>query len=168
MNEVLNSIRERRSIRSFTDEPVSKEDIERILEAARWTPSGLNNQPWRFVVIRDEETKSKLAECTKYSDTVEEAQVLIAIYLDKERGYDQTKDTQAIGACCQNIWLAAHSLGLGAVWNGEILNHKECVENVLETRGGLKLMALFCIGHPAEEPASNRLPLKDLIIETYE
>lgn len=164
MNKVLESIRERRSVRKFTGEAVSEEEIEEILEAARWAPSGKNNQPWRFLVVRDESEKSKLADCTHYADTIDQAQVLIVVYLDNEKSYDRTKDVQSIGACCQNIWLAAHSLGLGAVWNGEILNHKECVEEVLETPEKLELMAVFCIGHPAEEPTSDRVPLEDLLI----
>lgn len=164
MNKVLESIRERRSVRKFTDEPVTEEEIEQILEAARWAPSGKNNQPWRFLVIRQGDEKAKVAECTHYSDTVRQARVLIAVYLDRKATYDRTKDVQSIGACCQNIWLATHSLGLGAVWNGEILNHRGCVEEVLETPEELELMALFCIGHPAERPTSNRLPLEDLVM----
>lgn len=165
MNKVLESIKNRRSVRKFTDEPVSKEKVEKVLEAARWSPSGKNNQPWQFLVIEDENTKSKIAECTHYSNTVEQSQVLIAVYLDKENTYDRTKDVQSMGACCQNIWLAAHSLGLGAVWNGEIRNHKECVKKALGTSDELELMALFCLGHPAEEPDSNRKPIEELLIK---
>ncbi len=164
MNKVLESIKERRSVRSFTDEDVSEEKIEKVLEAARWAPSGKNNQPWKFLVVRDEDEKSEIADCTHYSDSVEQAEVLILVYLDEERGYDRTKDVQGIGACCQNIWLAVHSLGLGAVWNGEILNHRDRVREVLGTPENLELMALFCIGHPAEEPSSSREPLEDLVI----
>lgn len=58
-----------------------------------------------------------------------------------------------------------HSLELGAVWNGEIINHKECAEEILDTPEELELMALFCIGHPAEELNSNRKPIKDLLIK---
>jgi len=165
MNKVFEAIRERRSVRRFAKESVSEEKITKILEAARWAPSGKNNQPWKFKVVSGEDEKSALAECTHYSDTIKQASVLIAVYLDSERGYDRTKDIQSIGACCQNIWLAAHSLGLGAVWNGEILNHKRCVRKVLETPENLELMAVFCIGHPAEESTSDRLPLEELVIE---
>lgn len=165
MNKVLEAIRERRSIRRFTDEDVSVEKIEKILEAARWAPSGKNRQPWKFLVVRDEDEKSKIANCTSYSDAVEQAQVLILVYLDEKKSYNRIKDAQGIGACCQNTWLAVHSLGLGAVWNGEILNHEESVQDVLETPENLELMALFCIGHPAEKPTSSRVSLENLVIE---
>ncbi|KXB05758.1 hypothetical protein AKJ49_00130 [candidate division MSBL1 archaeon SCGC-AAA382A03] len=165
MNKILESIRERRSVRHFTNEPVPEEKVEKILEAARWAPSGKNNQPWKFLVVREENKKSEIANCTHYSKTVNRAKVLIVVYLDNEKVYDRTKDIQSVGACCQNIWLATHALGLGAVWNGEILNHKKCVEKILETPESLELMAIFCIGNPAENPTSERIPLEDLLIE---
>ncbi len=165
MNEILESIRERRTVRSFTEEPIEDEKIEKILEAGRWAPSGKNNQPWKFKVIRGEEEKNRIAECTHYTDVVKDAQLLVLVYLDDESTYDRTKDVQSIGACCQNMCLAAHSLNLGAVWNGEILNHKECVGEVVKTGSNLELMALLCFGHPGEKPSSNRVPLEDLIID---
>lgn len=70
INKVLEAIKKRRSIRKFSDKPISKEKINQILEAARWTPSGKNNQPWRFLVIENEDKKIKLAECTHYSSTI--------------------------------------------------------------------------------------------------
>lgn len=164
-NPILKAIKERRSVRKFEDKPVSEDKIEKILEAARWAPSGLNNQPWRFKVVRERETIEEISKCSKYSDTIRQADVLILIYFDAESGYDRTKDLQGIGACCQNIWLAIHAFGLGGVWNGEILNHKDCLDNILNPPDNLELMAVFCIGHPAESPTSERKPLSDLIIE---
>ncbi len=163
-NDVIKCIKERRSIRKFKDKPVSKEKIEKILNAARWAPSGLNNQPWRFQVITEKDEITEIAECTKYSKTMKQAKVLIIVYLDSEAGYDRTKDLQGIGACCQNIWLATHSLGLGAVWNGEILNHEECVKKITKVPDHLELMAVFCIGQPAEEPESERKQLGELLV----
>ena len=164
MNEVLKSIEERRTIRSFTDEPVEEDKIEKILEAGRWAPSGKNNQPWRFKVVRDEKEKNRLAECTHYSDTVRDAKVLILVYISGESTYDRTKDVQSIGACCQNMGLATYSLGLGMVWNGEVLNHKNCVDEAVNTEKDLELMALLCIGYPKENPTSSRIPLEDLLV----
>jgi nitroreductase len=60
-DELLDLLRTRRSIRAFTDEPVSDEDVQKVLEAARWAPSGANSQPWEFIVIRDQATKDTMA-----------------------------------------------------------------------------------------------------------
>lgn len=144
-------IKTRRSIRKFTDEPVSDEIIDKIIEAGTWAPSGLNNQPWKFAVIRDGELKTKISTLTRYSRIVLNANTLIAVFLDNSLSYDRTKDCQAIGACIQNMLLAVHSMGLGAVWLGEILKNKD---KALELTGGpddLELMAVIALGHPEEK-----------------
>ena len=89
-----------------------------------WAPSGLNNQPWRFVIVRDSQLRSDLADCTKYGKIIRNAPVCIAVFMDQSKSYDRVKDLQAIGACIQNMLLSIHDLGLGAVWLGEILNKK--------------------------------------------
>ena len=79
------------------------------------------NQPWKFAVIRNAELKGALATMTHYHATVRQASVCIAVFLDTSRSYDRTKDVQAVGACLQNMLLTIHSMGLGGVWLGEIL-----------------------------------------------
>jgi nitroreductase len=74
---VLQAIRERRSVRHFLDAPVDRNLIREVLEAACWAPSGLNNQPWRFAVVRDPELKEKIAGLTRYSETMRQAAVWI-------------------------------------------------------------------------------------------
>jgi nitroreductase len=120
---VLDAIRSRRSIRQYSDDPVSDDDVRAILEAGRWAPSGLNNQPWRFGVVRDPECKNAISELTRYRQIIRNAPVIIAVFLDNDAGYDRVKDCQSIGACLQNMWLATHTLGLGGVWLGEILKN---------------------------------------------
>lgn len=147
--ELLEIIKTRRSVRKYTGEAVDDAYIDTILEAGRWAPSGLNNQPWRFAVVRKEETKRKLAEATKYSSVVLEADVLIAVFLDQSVMYDRTKDVQAVGACIQNMLLEAHSLGMGACWLGQILANRETVEKTLGAPESFELMAVIAIGRPA-------------------
>ena len=149
--EIFELIKTRRSIRKFTDEPVSDEIIDNIIEAGTWAPSGLNNQPWKFAVIRDVDLKTKISTFTRYSRIVLNANTSIAVFLDNSLSYDRTKDCQAVGACIQNMLLAIHSMGLGAVWLGEILKNKD---KMLEFIGGpnvLELMAVIALGHPAEK-----------------
>jgi nitroreductase len=144
-------IRTRRSIRKFTDEPVPDDIVNKIIEAGTWAPSGLNNQPWKFAVIRDDELKIKISHLTHYSKIVLGANVLIAVFLDNSLSYDRTKDAQAIGACIQNMLLFIHSLGLGAVWLGQILKNKDKVLELLDGPGEYELMAVIALGHPAKK-----------------
>lgn len=163
-NKVIDIILNRRSVREFNDRPISKEEINKILNAGRWAPSGLNNQPWRFIVIRDPETILKLSECTHYSIIIEGAPLLIAAFLDTENSYNRTKDVQAIGASIQNMLLACCDLGLGAVWLGEILKQNEKVNSILHCPPELDLMAVLAIGEPAPgKRTSSRKPLSELV-----
>ena len=152
--QIVEIIKSRRSIREFLVDPVEDSIIEDILEAGRWAPSGLNNQPWRFVVVKDREIAGLLAGCTRYSSIVHSAPLLIAVFLDQDVMYDHTKDVQACGAAIQNMLLAAHGMGLGAVWLGEILNRKDEVMAILSAPGSMELMAVVAIGYPVA--GSNR------------
>lgn len=162
MNEVLRAIRERRSIRAFKTDPVEPEKLEAILEAGRWAPSGKNTQPWRFVIVESQEKRQQLGQLVTQMDMIRTAPVTIAVLLDTEAGYDRIKDIQAIGACAQNMLLAAHSLGLGACWIGRVRD--EQVERVLGAGEHEELMMLIPIGYPAESPPpKERKPLADLV-----
>jgi len=68
--EILEIIRSRRSIREYAKDIPREEEVEKILEAGRWAPSGLNNQPWRFLVIKDKKRKDGLAPFTKYGNII--------------------------------------------------------------------------------------------------
>jgi nitroreductase len=163
-NEVLNAIASRRSIRKFTGEGINTESIRLILDAGRWAPSGLNNQPWRFMVVDAGEARERLAALTKYGRIVRECAACIAVFYHQPDGYDRDKDAMAIGASIQNMLLAAHSLGLGAVWLGEILNRKEEAAGVLGGGNDIELMALIALGFPAETPRGSRKDLRSLVI----
>ena len=165
-SKVIDTILNRRSVREFTDKPISKEDINIILNAGRWAPSGLNNQPWRFIVIRNRETIQKLSECTHYTGIVAGAPLLIATFLDTETSYNRIKDIEAIGAAIQNMLLACCELGLGGVWLGEILNQKEGVNSILECPSKLELMAALAIGEPTpKERTSTRKALSETVYD---
>ncbi len=147
--DIFELIKSRRSIRKFTNEPVLEEVIDKIIEAGTWAPSGLNNQPWKFGVIRDQDLKKEISTLTRYSGIVLSSNVLIAVFLDLPSGYDRTKDAQAIGACIENMLLYIHSIGLGAVWLGEILKNRDKVLELLGGPEALELMAVIALGHPA-------------------
>ncbi len=164
MGNTIDTVFSRRSVREFTKEDVSDDDITTILECGRWAPSGLNNQPWKFVVVREQETIEKLAACTRYTKTVLSSNILIAVYFDNNTSYNKTKDIQAIGSAIQNMLLACEELGLGAVWLGEILNQQIEVDAILNAPENVELMAVIAIGHPVEkERSSSRKELEEIV-----
>ena len=144
----------------FLPEEISHEALCKILDAGTRAPSGLNNQPWKFVIIRDADIRLKLAELTKYSRIIRDAPVCLAVFIDRELIYHETKDYQAMGACIQNMLLAAHGMGLGAVWLGEILKNSDAVNTLLEVPDGLELMAVVALGRP--EHLQKKKPRKGL------
>jgi len=164
--ETMQAILLRRSVRTFSEKVPDSDTVMKTLEAARWAPSGLNNQPWRFLVVTDRETKVGLARFTKYSKIVLGAPVSIVVCLDLTTSYNRDKDIMAIGSAIQNILLAACSLGLGTCWLGEIINRKEEVARWLELGAGLEIMAVIVMGYPAgSREEGERRPLGELMIK---
>lgn len=163
-NPVVETIRTRRSVRQFKKEPVSDDLLNQILESGLWAPSGKNNQPWKFALIRDLKLKESLSSFTHYHSIIKNAPVCIAIFLDHSRVYDRTKDVLAVGASIQNMLLTVHSMGLGGVWLGEILKNKEGVGELLGAGTELELMAVIALGHPdGRASRSNRDPLEEKV-----
>jgi nitroreductase len=163
--DTAEAIRGRRCVREFTEDAVSEEELDALIEAARWAPSGLNNQPWRFMKVTDRTLISELAELTRYRGLVAGAPSLIAVFLDRSEMYDRTKDLQSSGAAIENMLLAAHDRGLGACWLGEILNRREDAEDLLEVSDDMELMALVAVGWPvSRERVGVRHPLEKFVI----
>ncbi len=164
--DLLEAIYTRRSIRQYTAEPVVREQLLEIIRAGTWAPSGLNNQPWRFVIVRGEEIKRELAALTRYHTVIDTAPACIAVFIDRGTMYHEAKDHQAMGACLQNMLLAAHALGLGAVWLGEILKNGPAVRSLLGLSEQFDLMAVIAVGHPAKtDRSSSRKGLSEVLLK---
>jgi len=163
--DFLKTIKTRRSIRKFKNKPIASEIITHILEAGRWAPSGLNNQPWRFMVLSGQK-KDTLCQFTHCRNIIKSADKLIAVFLDKQVSYNYEKDLMAIGAAIENMLLYIHSQKLGAVWLGEILNQRKKIHRFLRLKPHLQLEAVIALGYPALQPKSaKRKRLKELILK---
>ena len=163
--DIEQAIFKRRSIRKYSPKDVDKKDINKVIEAATWAPSGLNNQPWTFKVISDKQEKDSLAGFTKYGKIIKSAPVAICVFLDNSATYNRDKDIMAVGACIQNMLLQAYSLGLATCWLGEILNKRAEVEERLGTEADHELMAVVTLGYPEEgEVKSSRKGLNTFLI----
>lgn len=165
MTDMLALIRRRRSIRKYGKKALPQTLVRKLLEAGRWAPSGLNNQPWRFLVIKDKRGLCGLATFTQYGPVIQNAGAAIVVCMDIADSYNREKDLMAIGACIENMLLEATSLGLGCCWLGEILNKKEGVSKFLGLDEDIELMAVITVGYPRKlKKKGSRKPLDELII----
>lgn len=169
-NEILKAIHRRRSVREYIEKAPTAEEVRAIIEAGTWAPSGLNNQPWRFITVRDLVSRKKISALTHYSRIVRRAPALICCFMDLKSSYHREKDLMAMGACQQNMLLAAHSLGLGGVWLGEILKSKQEIRDLLGAPETWELTAVLAIGYPTEKlRRSSRKPFKEVAYkESYQ
>jgi len=162
-SDVFNVILCRRSVRSYKKDPLPSGVIDKMLEAASWAPSGLNNQPWRFMVITQDSQKESLARFTKYGSVIKSAPVIIVVCMDIGESYNREKDLMSIGACIQNMMLQAYSMGIGTCWLGEIVNKKEKVAASLKLDSDLEVVAVVAAGYPQEKGFKGcRKPLTEL------
>jgi nitroreductase len=158
--DILEVIKTRRSIREYKQDPVSEEEINKILEAGRWAPSASNRQPWRFIVLRSEETKKKLAETLTWGGPLAQAPLGIAVTVNSRASNHPVEDG---AAATQNMLLEAHSLGLGACWIGTYGSvNEERAKDMLNIPEDERLLSVIAIGRPAESPQSTRRKLEEI------
>lgn len=163
--KLLDVISSRRSIRKYKRDTVPDSSINEILESGRWAPSGMNNQPWRFVLIKDKTFKDRLSEMTHYSAIVSGSDFCIAVFYNKHAGYHREKDIMSIGACIQNMLLCSHSIGIGSVWLGEILKNRDKINQILGVDPSNEFMALIAFGYPDETVISERNNMNELLLK---
>ena len=149
--EVLRAIRERRVVREMTDEPVSQEQLEQVLEAGRWAPTGGNLRQNRFVVLQDEKLKGLVYQVAP--GMFQRPPVVILICTDfavaREHQVGDKSDTFAmdVGKAAQNMALAAHALGLAS---GPVTSFsRAAVSRILNLPDTLVPQMFVCLGHAA-------------------
>lgn len=155
--DALSAIMTRRSVRAYTKKPVTDEQIEILLRAGMAAPSAGNQQPWEFVVIRDAETLAKAKEINKFAAMAEKAPLAILTCVNEERVRLEGYGILDLSACTQNILLAAHAIGLGAVWTG-IYPQEERVQGFRELVGAPQSvvpLALVVVGNLRPQSAQS-------------
>lgn len=162
MEDMLKLMRERRSIRKFTAQRVSVQEIEELLEAARWAPSGGNAQPWMFVIVTDRETIEAIKMISP--GWFGEPPAMIVMCLNKDR-LQSTSEYHYIdlGAALQNLLLMAHVKGLGCCSIASF--DAEALAELLSIPSRIQPVLLVTLGYPDEHPSPPlRLPLNQLIV----
>ena len=170
------AIRSRRSVRRFTDEPVSPETIAELLALATWAPHA--GEAWCFVVVQEPERKQKLADaCRQQWMTSAAAIIVVGADVSMQERLSQRWDAdhwwtlfplQDTAAAIQNLMLAAVDEGLGTCWIGSF-NEGE-VARIVNLVFPVRPVALVVLGHPADEPTTRaRRPLGEVLFwETFD
>jgi nitroreductase len=169
LNPVLKAIRERRSSVNFKSTPVTDEDLDAILEAGRWAPSWTNTQPWRFIVVKDEQIKEKMSEAvlTFFKMSIKEAPVCIAVCVNPK--VDPFHFVEDGTNATQNMALAAQSLGLSTSWIGvfsvgdEKNSSERKVKEVLKIPKNWRLISVLPVGSPKFKLNKKRKDLSELL-----
>ncbi|MHA1298675.1 MAG: nitroreductase family protein [Candidatus Helarchaeota archaeon] len=155
---LMKIIKERRSIRKFTDEDVPEEMIQKFLIAAKWAPSAGDVQAWEFIVIRDGKVKEQLYNVALRQSPIIKAPVVIVVCANQNRSARTYRARganlycyQDSAAAIQNLLLTVHANGYGAVWIGAFDDIR--AGTILKTPEGIRPVALIPIGRPAESPS---------------
>ncbi len=176
MNEVFQTIKKRRSIRSYDDRSVPKSILNAIIEAGNEAPSAMNSQPWRFVVVESPDVKRKLLHAAKPNvhkiiDMIKETDPDRAemigkrfVQLPDPVYYSAPAVVFVIGSgryaghscplACENMMLAAQSLGIGSCWVGfgSMVTNDAEVRSILELKEDETIFGPLLFGYPAEHP----------------
>lgn len=153
---VIENIMTRTSIRQFAAQPVTDEQVDTLLRCGLAAPTAVNAQPWEFVVVRDRAILDTLA--VRYPNTRISENVSVAIVPcgNLEKTFQAAPDfwIQDVSAATENILLAAHAMGLGAVWTGVYPTEKVVpVQQLLNLPEHIVPLCIIPVGYPAENPA---------------
>ena len=151
----MSSINSRRSIRKYTTQQVTDEQVTELLRAAMSAPSAGNQQPWRFVVIRSRELLEQIPTFHPHASMTPQASLIVAVCGDMTNLRIPERWVQDCSAATENLLLAAHAQGLGACWvglhPGESLIKR--VKELLSLPASFVPMAVVSLGQPGEQPA---------------
>lgn len=169
--ELMEAIKNRVSIRAFSDKEISPEIFAEIMEAGRWAPSPLNSQPWHFIIIKNRETLQKLSETADHGVFLKLVPILVAVISKMDDSADNwlaEHDQYTYSSACamQNMWLAAWGFGIGSCW---VTLDDKASRKLLNIPDDYKLLGSLAFGYPRIPPVEHkdfdRKPLTDLISE---
>jgi nitroreductase len=165
--DVWDAIRKRKSVRGYESKPVEEKKLMKILEAARLAPSARNLQEWRFVVVRDEETRKKLIVAAKNQTFVGEAPVVIVCAAETD-GYTMTCGQQSypidIAIAIDHMTLAAVEEGLGTCWIGAF--YEDQVKKIIGIPNNMRVVQMLVLGYEKggmTPVAKSRKPMNEIV-----
>lgn len=168
--DVIEALLTRRSIRRYLSTPITDEQVQTILNAGLAAPSAHNRRPYRLLVVKSPEVKEALSKTTIYGKMLPSAPIIIVVLGDSVVQKHHDLLLNDCSAVTENILLAAHGLGLGAVWVG-ILNHfgmVNLVSKALKLPEHVLPIAMIPIGYPDEvRPARNSEDSDKIFFDQY-
>ena len=165
--DLMEAIKTRRSIRRFRETPVPENLLKEVLNAARLAPSADNAQPWKIIVVRDEQMKQKVTQASNGQKFLVQAPVVLVVCGIPEEAFQTVggyMSSHVIDAsiALDHVTLAAHSLGLGTCWVAWFKEEK--VKDILGIPEDVRVVALSPLGYPDESPERpSRKNLEELI-----
>lgn len=157
---MLDIIRQRRSVRKFSDRDVEERALREVLKAAMFSPTARGSRGWEFIVVKDMETKKRLSVATPYSAFAKEAPMILVICHDSNKGKRFKEDCSI---CAENIYLEATNQGLGACFiqiadgtEAEVGNPEDFVRKALGIPENYRVQCLLPIGYPLKKPEPHK------------
>lgn len=162
--DVMTAIKERRSIRRYSQQPVEDEKLLKVLEAARLSPSAKNAQAWKFIVVRDKKAIAKIASTSKYTFIGQAPIILVSCGTEAESVMlcGQYRYTVDLSIATAYMILEAYEQGLGTCWIGSFDETK--VKEILGIPENVRVVAITPLGYPLEVPVQRpRKSLEDIV-----
>lgn len=158
--DFFEAIKNRKSVREYSDKAVSRDLIEKIIDAGRLAATARNEQPWEFVVTSDKETLKRICDMCPNGSFIKEASYLIAVFSKDTKYY-----IEDCSAATENMLLAIEALGLGGCWvAGDKKDYAENIRKMFNAPGGYKLVSMITAGYPRkEEKPRAKKSLKDIL-----
>ena len=169
--DVFTAISQRSSIRAYKATDVEEEKLKKVLEAARLSPSASNRQEWKFIVVKEKETRKKLAQAAYGQSFIAEAPAVIVACGTESKSImacGQPTHTVDVSIACAYMILQAYELGLGTCWIGSF--KEDDVRKILDIPGVVRAVVMFPLGYPNEPPSQKSRKRMNQIVcfEKYE
>lgn len=165
--DIMSIIKKRKSVRDFLEKDVEEEKLKIILEAGRLAPSASNRQEWRFIVVRDKNTRQSLMKAAKNQSFVAEAPIVIVCCAETDNhkmGCGQLCYPIDVAIAIDHMALMAVELGLGTCWIGAFFEDE--VKKILNIPKDIRVVELLPLGYPKDDRQieKNRLPLEEIVM----
>jgi nitroreductase len=150
--ELLEGLLTRRSIRKYKKQKVSDQQLESLIKAGMYAPSAVNKQPWHFIIFRDKKTIESITRFHQNAAMLKDASAAILICWDEELQHDKGYGPVDCSAATQNMLLAAHGMGLGAVWVGIYPREQrmKATHELFQLPENIRPFSIVSVGYPEE------------------